>query len=138
MAIGGSGVSTGLVVLNAGQLVVTNNPALVGAGNGLIADGSITVTNGGSLVVSNANIVIGNVGDGGLTNFGGSILAPNLFVGNLSGSRGTLTMLGGTITTSSSLTLGSSAGATGTLWTRGRRHRTTWLIPACRALPSSH
>jgi len=118
LVIGGGG-STGLVQIAGGQLVLTNTPLSVGVGTGLVVDTSLVLSNGGTLMVTNVPAIFGNVSGGTLTNAGGFFSAPNITVGNLSGSHGTLTMSDGTITTSGSLTLGKSAGANGTLWVTG-------------------
>jgi hypothetical protein len=91
ITIGGGPISTGLVLVTDGQLVITNNPSLVSIGsitanNGLIVDGSVTITNGGSLIVSNVTTVIGNTGSGSLTINGGTLseaTSNSLVVGNL-------------------------------------------------------
>ena len=114
--VGFGGTSTGTVTVTGGQLVVTNNPALVGTGSGFVVDGSVTLTNGGSIFVSMVATVIGNVGSGSLTMAGGSLSVSNLVVGNFSGSRGTLTLVGGSSAVSASLTIGSlDCTATGTV-----------------------
>ncbi len=115
LTVGGSG--TGTVWVTGGQLVVTNNPSLVGAGSGFIVDGSVTLTNGSSIIVSNVNTIVGNAGSGSLIMAGGSMSVTNLVVGNLNGSSGTITHAGGTITVAATrLTLGASSGSTGTIW----------------------
>jgi hypothetical protein len=118
VVVGGGG-STGLIQMTGGQLVLTNTPTSVGVGTGLVVDASLVLNNGGTLVVTNVPAIVGNVSGGTLTNAGGFFSAPNIIVGNLSGSHGTVTMSDGTITTSGSLTLGKSAGANGTLWMTG-------------------
>jgi hypothetical protein len=112
-------IGSGTVSVVGGQLVITNVPGSVGAGTGLVVDGSMTLSNGSSAIVTNVDGVVGNRGSGTLTNFGGLASFANLTVGNLGGSRGTLTALNGTITASGTLTLGKTAGSGGALWMSG-------------------
>jgi hypothetical protein len=111
--------NVGSLFVTGGQLVITNTPAAVGAGSGLIVDGFATVKTGSSLVVSNVNTVIGNRGSGSLTVSGGSMSLTNLVVGNLGGASGTLTIAGGTTTLSGFGRLGVGATTTGTVWMTG-------------------
>jgi len=112
-------VGSGTVLVAGGQLVITNVPSNVGASTGLVVDGSLMLTNGSSITATNVDGVVGNRGSGTLTNFGGSAMFANLFVGNFGGSQGTLTALGGTISSSGTLSLGKNAGATGAIWLKG-------------------
>ncbi|HXI85190.1 MAG TPA: hypothetical protein VNL17_13985 [Verrucomicrobiae bacterium] len=114
--VGGPGV--GVVWVTGGQLVITNSPATVGIGSGLIVDGRVTLTNGSSLVVSNVQTVIGNAGSGSLTVFGGSTLFNSLFVGHLNNSFGTITFAGGTNRTLGTTFIGFNGGQ-GTVWVTG-------------------
>jgi Bacterial TSP3 repeat len=107
VTIGSSAGTTGLVfVTAAGQLVVTNNPVLVGAGTGFIVDGSVTLTNGSSVIVSNSDTTVGNAGNGVLTNAGGSMITTNVFVARLGGSIGTLALNAGTTTVRGTMIVG--------------------------------
>ena len=119
LTIGGAG-STGFVQVTGGQLVLTNDVSGVGAGGtGLVVDSSLVISNGGTLTVGSLSAIIGNVGDGVLSNIGGSFTGTNIVVGNFSGSHGTINMSGGTIGTDGTLTLGSGAGSSGALWISG-------------------
>src|SRR5262249_51855766 len=63
LSVGSSSGGTGVVVVTGGQLVVTNDPASVGAGAGFVIDGTVTITNGSSLIVSNVSVIVGNTGN---------------------------------------------------------------------------
>lgn len=79
--------------------------------------GTVWVT-GGQLTVMNGAILIGDSGVGQMTVSNGTVLATSVFVG-LNSSQGTLTVAGGTNTLSSTLTVGTTAGTTGTVWVTG-------------------
>lgn len=133
---------TGTVWITGGQLVITNTPATVSAGSGFVVDGSVTLTNGSSIIVSNVNTVVGNIGSGSLTVFGGSLVANSLtliggngvgtvtqlgglivsggeILGFNPGAQGTLTVAGGTHTVAGGLALGDGSFAAGAVWVTG-------------------
>ena len=87
-------------------------------GSSAKATGTVWVT-GGQLVVTNNNTVIGNAGVGQMTVSNVTVLSGAVTVGNVGGSKGTLTVAGGTNTISSSFTTGLSANATGAVWVTG-------------------
>ena len=73
--------NTGTVFMTGGQLVITNKPATVGAGSGLVVDGSLVLSNG-ALIVTNVASIVGNTGVGTITIITGSMLSTNLVLGN--------------------------------------------------------
>ena len=87
---------TGTVWIVSGQLVVTNDVTRVGSR----ADGSIIVSNG-------------------------TVLLKELQIATNSTARGTVTAAGGAIDVSGPVTLGFTAGATGTVWLTGGQLTTT-------------
>src|ERR1043166_5225806 len=107
LVAGSSLGGTGAVLVTGGQLVVTNNPASVGAGAGFVIDGTVTITNGSSIIVSNVNTFIGNRGSGSLTVRGGIVQAVGVQLGANAGSQGALTLAGGTLSTSCQLVIGA-------------------------------
>jgi hypothetical protein len=78
------------------------------------AAGTVWLT-GGLLITSN-NTDIGESGLGQMTMSNGNWQAASEIIGDLSGSQGTLNMAGGTNKLRSSFSVGSNAGATGTVW----------------------
>ncbi len=84
------------------------------------ATGTVWVT-GGRLVVTNvfADTSIGFSGVGQVAVSNGTVLSRNVAVGYTTGSRGTLTIAGGTTVLSSDLTIGRDASATGTVTVAG-------------------
>src|ERR1041384_3521426 len=107
LVVGSSLGGTGAVLVTGGQLVVTNNPASVGAGAGFVIDGTVTITNGSSIIVSNVNTFIGNRGSGSLTVRGGIVQAVGAQLGANASSQGALTLAGGTLSTSGQLVIGA-------------------------------
>jgi hypothetical protein len=118
LVIGGGG-STGLVQITGGDLILTNTPQSVGIATGLVVDTSLVISNGGSLTMGNLSAIIGNFGDGVLSNVGGFFNGSNIVVGNFSGSHGSINLSGGTIGSAGTLMLGNNAGASGKLWISG-------------------
>jgi hypothetical protein len=95
LAVGENPGATGAVWLITGSLIVTN-PAVFPSAVGLAGNGQMTVSNA-------------------------FFRSSDLFVGQNAGSRGTLTMAGGTNLFDSFLSIGASANATGTVWVTGGR-----------------
>jgi hypothetical protein len=115
----GKAGGTGNVHVSAGVLAVTNTPATVTSGTGLLIDGDIFVS-AGSLVATNAPILLGSAGSGSLTVSNGTMQAADFFLGNNARARGTLTVAGGTNCIFSSLILGTaSCSATGIVTVTG-------------------
>jgi len=108
-----SGYGTGTVLVTGGDFVITNQPQNVGLGSGdFIVDGTLVVTNGGTLLATNSFTFVGYHGSGILSNQGGVATFKDFDVGSLPGSRGTLSVAGGTLALSGVLTVGGS-GSTG-------------------------
>jgi T5SS/PEP-CTERM-associated repeat protein len=87
-------------------------------GNSVAGNGSVLIS-GGQLVVTNNTTYIGDTAAGQMTVNNGTWLAKDVSVGNNAGSRGTLTIAGGTNSLTGYLYLGYFAGATGTVWLTG-------------------
>ena len=120
--------STGVVTLTNNASLTTssngvNNALVVGGGNGGgTGNGTLNVRDSASVNTTAAELWIGNgTGSvGTLNQSGGTLTVGNwLAVGRLAGGSGTLNLSGGTInktgTNASHLTLGSGANATGTI-----------------------
>jgi hypothetical protein len=118
------GGGTGTVVVGFySELAITNVPTASFTALGFfICDGSALVTNGGTLLATNATTYIGEHGAGSFTNSGGVAKFQSLDVGVLSGSQGTLTMLGGATTVSQQMAVGGNVNATGTVWMLGGQY----------------
>jgi T5SS/PEP-CTERM-associated repeat protein len=121
-----AGLATPLDILNGlsigtnGVLIVTNSSLTV---DGLLfgsnsLDGTF-VLNTGAITTTNLTTYIGAFGVGQMTVSNGTWLANDVYVANADGSRGTLTLAGGTNTFSDFLVVGYLG--TGTLWVTGGR-----------------
>ncbi|HVM60466.1 MAG TPA: hypothetical protein VMV72_06310 [Verrucomicrobiae bacterium] len=88
------------------------------AGHDAGSTGTIWVTGGN--IVGGQKIDVALSGTGQMTISNGTVSAATLIVGELAGSRGTLTVAGGSVTeTNDSMILGRVTGATGTVWVTG-------------------
>ena len=102
----GSGINFGTLTSAGGTICVST--LLVG-GSGAGGTGTLWLT-GGTLLLTNGTVsVIGSNGVGQMTMSNGTWLAQGVAVGAGGGSQGTLTVVGGTGSVFSSLTLGDSA-----------------------------
>jgi hypothetical protein len=115
LVLGYNAGDAGTLTVAGGTANVLSNLVIA---NSLTATGVVTMT-GGLLTVTNNETDVGSSGVGQMMISGGTVLASDIVVGNLSGSRGTLTMAGGTNTLSAGLTVGNLANATGTVWVTG-------------------
>lgn len=111
--------ANGSLALASGTSTLSSNLTV---GDQAGATGAVWMT-GGQLVVTNANAsaFVGNSGIGQMTVSNGTVLSTLIRVGNLSGSRGTLTMTvpGGTVSVSSNLLVGASSNVVGTVIVAG-------------------
>jgi T5SS/PEP-CTERM-associated repeat protein len=76
---------------------------------------------GGEFVMTNSaanTVFIGNAGKGAWTQSGGTASVVKVFLGN-GGGTGTLTMNGGLLTGTGTMSVGEGSGGTGTLWQTG-------------------
>ena len=80
--------------------------------------GAVWITDG-QLVATNGVNTVGNTSVGQMTISNGTFLANGLQLGEFAGSRGTLTMAGGTNNLSVSMAVGFVANATGSVWMTG-------------------
>lgn len=116
--VGSSIGSQGTLSLLGGNLVASPYARLV-VGMETGAVGVVSVT-GGNLIMTNSLItLVGCDGSGELDLLGGTNIVGAVEVGGDSGSQGTLTVGGGVNTLQSGLCVGSSLGATGTVWLTG-------------------
>ena len=111
--LGVSAGSQGTLTVAGGTSTVTSN---LDIGGGAGATGTVWLTGG---LLNTASLSVGSSGVGQMTMVTGTWLATNVFVGQNSGSQGTLTVAGGTSTVTSNLYVGGGAGATGTVWLTG-------------------
>jgi T5SS/PEP-CTERM-associated repeat protein len=110
----GTAVDDGIVTLNTG-VCVANGDVVLGSTAG--ATGNVWLTD--SQLIINGTTCVGSNGVAQMTVSNGTWLATNVFVGQYSGSQGTLTMAGGNRELSGLLSIGYAAGATGTVWVTG-------------------
>jgi hypothetical protein len=117
-----SNVVVGFSFLSQGTLTVAGGGITLSSflRAGELGTGTVWLTTGGQLVVTNDTTYIGDDGIGRMTVSNGTLLTRNMIVGNLTDSRGTFTVAGGTAAVSSNLVLGLSAcNATGTVVVAG-------------------
>ncbi len=114
-ATGGQGTLT----IAGGVMTVAGSTASLAPnldlGNAASATGTVIVA-GGELVATNGRVRIGNLGVGQLTVTGGTLRTVSIFMGMNAGAAGTLTLDGGTVTNTGSITVGSILTATGRVW----------------------
>jgi hypothetical protein len=101
-SIGSGPGSQGKLTISGGSATF-KGPLCVGAGAG--ATGVVTLT-GGQLTVTNQGVLVGSYGVGQLMVSNGTLLARTVYVGNSSGSQGTLTIAAGTASVVSGVTAG--------------------------------
>jgi polygalacturonase len=135
LRLGNSGPGL-MTVSNGTWLTIDVNVGYFGQGTLTVAGGSGTLTTileigyktgstgsvwmtGGTLTIPNSTTFVGDNGSGRMTVSNGTWLANRIAVGNSNSSRGTLTVAGGTNTSTSTLSLGNSTSATGTVWITG-------------------
>jgi T5SS/PEP-CTERM-associated repeat protein len=128
-------IDDSLTISTHGVVSIDNSVLLVNA-NGVFTDGGITVDgdlllNTGTIMASNSlastrpSLVIGSAGPGTMTVLDGTLGVLFASVGD--GAAGTLSIAGGAVSipggnlvsTSTALSIGSSAGATGSVWLTG-------------------
>jgi hypothetical protein len=93
-------ILNGLTISSGGALLLTNSALLVGgeSGRDFIVDGTVSNRAGGQMFATNATTIVGNLAGslGGLSLVGGtSTLSNGLIVGALSGSTGNVTLTAG-------------------------------------------
>lgn len=111
------------LTINAHTFVTISNAALrvgtTGVGS-ISVDGGLTLSAGMLISTNNSSsFAIGNTGAGAMTVLGGTWQGSEVFVGNLAGSHGTLTVAGGTNTMFSFLDVGEKSGSAGAVWMTG-------------------
>jgi hypothetical protein len=112
--VGPSGVATGVVaggvsqgtLTAAGGTITLNSSLLVGTDSG--ATGVVWAT-GGEIVATNDTTAIGYAGIGRMTVSNGTVQTRGMFVGQLGGSQGTLTMAGGVLIALGDVVVGDCA-----------------------------
>ena len=115
LSLNNAGLATPLDILNSftisanGAVLVTNSVLRVDSlsGGAFHIDGVVTVRNNGSIIATNSSAFVGYDGVGQMTTSNGTWQARDVHVGFNAGSRGTLTVAGGTQTVSTSLTVGT-------------------------------
>jgi hypothetical protein len=114
LCVASNATALGTFTLAGGTNIVTSRLTVGGLPG---AAGAAWIT-GGRLAVTNAATIVGQSGVGELTMSNGTFLGRDLYVGTNSGSRGILTIAGGTVSTSfsNSLNVGYAVGATGEVW----------------------
>ncbi|HVM61053.1 MAG TPA: thrombospondin type 3 repeat-containing protein [Verrucomicrobiae bacterium] len=118
MFVGSGQGSSGNLAINGGSVLLAPFcPLVVGMETGAV--GHVSVTSG-SLVVTNAfSTLVGCDGSGELDLLGGANSFGAMEIAGDPGGLGTLTIGGGVNTISAGLSVGSSVGATGTVWMTG-------------------
>jgi T5SS/PEP-CTERM-associated repeat protein len=114
-----SGLAVPLTVSNdftigaGGVLWITNGAvSVLSSDSGVFSVDGIVRLDTGTITVTNSSTIIGDTGTSALTNYLGLVNLRNVVVGNAAGSRGSLTLAGGT-NLFDSLTVGNVAGSTG-------------------------
>jgi T5SS/PEP-CTERM-associated repeat protein len=119
----GSGDGSHGALTVAGGLCTLSGSMSLGE-DGPLATGVVWVT-GGQLIATNATTAVGDFGIGHMTVSNGTWLARNVHIGNNAGSKGTLTIAGGTNALTGALTVAPIGDSTGTVWLTGGRLVTT-------------
>lgn len=114
MRVGTNPGGSGTLTIAGGTLTVS---AVLRAGGGAGSTGAIWMTSGNVAVASKLGVATS--GTGQMTVSNGTVSTMPLIVGELSGSRGTFTLAGGTATVSNVMVIGRLSAATGTVWMTG-------------------
>ena len=122
LSVGFASGSRGTFTLAGATLDLPTTVTGVTVGENPGATGTVWLSTG-SLIVTNFDVesVVGLAGNGQMTVSNAFLRTSDFRVGRNAGSRGTLTMAGGTNQFDSFLSIGSSANATGTVWVTGGR-----------------
>jgi len=115
LTVGDLAGSRGTLTMSGGTNTISGQLFL---GETATATGSVWVT-GGEFVATNANFRIGRSGVGKMTVSNGTARLSSLTLGDQPGSRGLLTVVGGSTQSSGILTVGNAANATGTVLQTG-------------------
>ncbi|MCX6908925.1 MAG: hypothetical protein NTY01_12900 [Verrucomicrobia bacterium] len=115
-------VSNDFTISTGGVLHVNNGAVnVLSSGTGqFVVDGVVRLDTG-SIIATNALTIIGNNGDGTVTNFGGLMSLRDVSVGNAAGSEGRWFIADGTNQLTAISHIGYSAGATGVVVVTGGR-----------------
>ena len=118
MIVGSGKGSQGALTIDGGNYVSSDAGRLaVGMETGAV--GVVTVTGGNMVMTNSLFTLVGGDGAGQLNLLTGTNTFGQMEVGGNPGSQGTLTVAGGVNTLQSGLCVGSSLGATGTVWMTG-------------------
>lgn len=120
-AILGYTAGAGTLSVAGGSLRITGTGEDFSIGDAATTRGTVLLS-GGELVMTNDvadDLFIGNAGIGSWTQSGGTGNVVGVILANSDGGVGTLTVSGGLLTGTGSLTVGEGSGSTGTVWLTG-------------------